>query len=528
MLLASCKSPLDEPAYLRSEELRQHLQQIDPVDLTQVADAVHAPDETQPLQPAALPPAESKLSLEQCRVMVLANNLELQVELLNPAIAAQSVSEQEARFEALFFANSSYARTDTPTATTLSGSQTKAVQNDMGVDLPLQTGGNLRFNLAANQFKTDNVFSTLNPSYATDASISLSQNLLRGAGIRANTHAIRLAQYQHQQANAATHLAVIRILANTDRAYWRLQAARQVLQVRQAEHELAVVQLEKARRMVDSGELAEIEITRAESGVAERLSAIITAENTVRLEQRALKRMLNDAGLPMDGPTAVIPTTDANPVRYDFAPEKLVSMAMDGRMELLELELQLAQQASTLHFERNAALPLALLDYTYNFNGLGRTYGNSFDMLSDRDFADYRLGLRVEVPLGNEAARSRVRRAILHRMQTLSSVEQRKALIEEEVLNAADQLASSWQQILAARQSAILAHRTFMAEQRQFEQGLRTSTDVLDAQARYSDAQAAEVRAIAEYQIAQIDLAYATGSILGADQVRWESRGIEQ
>jgi outer membrane protein TolC len=68
----------------------------------------------------------------------------------------------------------------------------------------------------------------------------------------------------------------------------------------------------------------------------------------------------------------------------------------------------------------------------------------------------------------------------------------------------------------------ILSERNLKAEQRQFELGLQTSTEVLDAQTSFANAQSAEIRAIVEYQIAQIDLAYATGTLLGAAQVHWE------
>jgi hypothetical protein len=69
-----------------------------------------------------------------------------------------------------------------------------------------------------------------------------------------------------------------------------------------------------------------------------------------------------------------------------------------------------------------------------------------------------------------------------------------------------------------------LAGHVFEAEQRQFEHEMRTSTDVLDAQIKFADAQSAEVRALAEYQIALVDLAYATGTLLGAAKVQWDPR----
>ena len=49
-----------------------------------------------------------------------------------------------------------------------------------------------------------------------------------------------------------------------------------------------------------------------------------------------------------------------------------------------------------------------------------------------------------------------------------------------------------------------------------------TSTDVLEAQANFADAQSAEIQALAEYQISLVDLAYATGILLGSAKVRWE------
>jgi outer membrane protein TolC len=91
-----------------------------------------------------------------------------------------------------------------------------------------------------------------------------------------------------------------------------------------------------------------------------------------------------------------------------------------------------------------------------------------------------------------------------------------------EVLGAVEQLEANWQSILASRQNAILAGRLYEAEKRQFTAGLRTSTDVLNQQAKFANAQSAEIRALTEYQIAQVDLEYATGTLLGAAKVRWE------
>jgi len=471
-----------------------------------------------------VPPKELELTLERCRALTLENNLELKVQLINPTIAAEKVNEQEAQFEALFFSNMGLAKTDTPVASyiDISGSKVDYSYMDLGVRVPLRTGGNVTFDLADNRTKTDSIYSIFNPSYGSDFSVSLSQPLLQGAGKRANTYSIRIAEYERQITDTRTKLEVIRIIANVDRVYWRLYAARRELDVREKQYDQADLLYQQAGRFVVAGEKPEIEIFRTEAGVAQQLEAIILAENNVRDRERDLKRTLNKAGLEMKTPTVLIPATEPDPVLYKLEKQQLVTTAIDNRMEMLELELQIAEDIATVDYMQSQSLPLVTMDYKYNVNGLGATRDDSFELLYDNRFEDHRLGLQVWIPLGNEGGKSRLRQAFYQRRQRLASRDSRKAIIELEVLNAIDQLEANWQRVLASRQRTILDGRLFEAEKRQFELGLGTSTDVLEAQTNFADAQSAEILALSEYQIALVDLAYATGTLLGAAKIRWE------
>jgi outer membrane protein TolC len=346
--------------------------------------------------------------------------------------------------------------------------------------------------------------------------------LLRNAGQWVNTYSIRIVAYERDITDARTRLDVITVLAAVDRVYWRLYAARKELEVREQQYQLAQTQLERARRLVRAGQRPEVEILRAEAGVAQQLEAIIIAENNLRDREREIKRVLHKAGLDVETPTVLVPTTSPDPVRYEVDRARLVRTALESRMELLELQLLLLQDSSTIDFARNQTLPLVTLGYTYNISGLGASQMDSLDLLVDSDFVDHRGTLQMVVPLGNEAAQSQLRQAIYQRRQRLATQASREDLIRVEVLNAVDQVEANWQRILAARQNTILNGRLYEAEERQFEQGLRTSTEVLDAQVRFADAQSAEIRALTDYQISLVDVAYATGTILGSARVRWE------
>jgi outer membrane protein TolC len=264
-----------------------------------------------------------------------------------------------------------------------------------------------------------------------------------------------------------------------------------------------------------------VEETRSEAGVAERLDGIIKAKKEMQDRQRELKQIMNETGLGVDSPAVVVPTTEPDPVLYELDRRQLTASAVENRMEMLEVELQIAQDLSTVQYYENQALPLVALDYTYNMNGLGATRSNAYDMMFDRNFESHTVGMNLIVPLGNEAAKNRLLEAQYRKRQRLVTKENRRIQIEMEVLGAIEQLEANWQSILAARQNAILAGRVYEAEKRQFQAGLRTATDVLDAQAKFANAQSAEIKSLTEYQIAQIDLAYATGTLLGAAKVCW-------
>ena len=526
LLLAGCKSEEQLYGMHRVTVAQRTIHEIEPLQLNRAdGEAPPKPDANEPS------PKKTELSLEQCRAWALENNLGLKAQLINPSIAAERLSAEEAKFESSFYlrplpqVEGVYRKNDQPAVglqDEIQGSKSEIVGADFGVQVPLRTGGTVVFDAVDARVKTDAVGTRFNPYYTSGLAVSISQPLLRDAGQWVNTHSIRIAAFDRQITDARTRLEVINVLAAMDRVYWRLYAARKELEVREQQYELARAQFEQAQRLVDAGQRAQVEVIRAEAGVAQQLEAIIIAENNLRDRERELKRVIRKTGLDMQTPTVLIPQTPPDPVRYELERPRLVRMAIDGRMELLELQLQLLQDASTVDFARNQTLPLASLTYTYNISGLGETRNESYDMLFSSDFANHRLGVQMLVPVGNEAARSRLRQTLYQRRQRLATRANREDLIKLEVLNAIDQVEASWQRILAARQNSILNGRLYEAERRQFTQGLRTSTEVLDAQIKFADAQSAEIRALAEYQIALVDLAYATGTLLGAARIRWD------
>ena len=473
----------------------------------------------------AVPADAVSLSLADVRSAVLANNLDLRTALVDPAIARANLSAEEAKFENVFFA--SYDRSNNSVFADLATGQPAETEAfDAGLRIPLATGGDI--NLSAPLSRTGDGFNFGTPGedWLAALDFSMSQPLLRGAGVDANTHSIRVAGWQGQIVDARTKLESIRVLSNAEKAYWNVYSAYRELGVRRSQYEVAVRQLERAKRLVAAGDAPEIEVVRAESGIGRTLEQIIVADSNLRIRQRSLKRLMNREDLPVSEATPLKPASDPNPVSLTLEGNSLAEEAVANRMEMLELELQLAIDQSEIGFRRNAALPLFVLDYGYNLQGTGADFQDAYASLGNAD--SFEVGLRAEIPLGNEAAESRVNAAILQRVQRLGTREARRQAIRTEVFDALDAITQSWQRILAARLESVLAARTLAAEERQFDVGERTSTDVLQASANLADAQSREVAALASYQIALVDLAFATGNSLGAARIRWEPFSMDE
>jgi outer membrane protein TolC len=250
------------------------------------------------------------------------------------------------------------------------------------------------------------------------------------------------------------------------------------------------------------------------------LENLILADAALRNRQRDLKRIMNDPDMPMSDGCALIPATQPNPLGLQLDANILADGAVRNRMEMLELELQLAVDATNVEVARNGTLPLFTVDYSYQMLGAGSGIADSFGNIGDAD--QYTVAARAEIPIGNEARMSQLRRAVLQRVQRMATKDARALAIRQEVLNAVDAIDTSWQRILAARLESILAARTYEAEKRQFDVGLRNSIDVLEAASRLGDAQTREVNALSGYEIALIDAAFATGTVVGGSRVRWD------
>lgn len=471
-------------------------------------------------------------SISDIRAKALKNNLSIEVAKIDPAIAGAALRQEQAKFDNIIFAYAQQSNRDTPRISSdnigiksngsLDGEGKLSILEQnirttdiaAGVKVPLRTGGTVTLSSPIESKRDKGIFGS--EEYRSAMRFSISQPLLRNAGKSVNEASIRVSEFNQQAIQYKTKLLAIRIIAMTDKSYWSLYEAWAQLDVRRQQYRLAIQNLNMVKRRVTEGLTAAIELNRAEIGVADRMEALIIAETNLKLAQRQLRFYMNDMDTEDRQPNIINTITEPNLVRYEFDREKLLNEALSARLELLELEVKLAADAINIQYLENQTLPLFTLDYQYGaLSPSANNFGNVYQNTLSGQFNDWSVGLKFEMPFTNEVNKGRLEEAVQQRNKRLATKQLQTLTVKKEIYDALDQVENNWQRILAARQQVVIAGLNYDAELKQFNEGLRTMTEVLETLTRLGEAQIKEVRAVSDYQASFVDTAYATGTILG-------------
>lgn len=504
------------------------------IDIGKALNAVDRGGDTSQLASTMSEQTTQSLTIADVRTKALKNNLTIKVAQIAPLISGAEVREEQAKFDNIIFAYAKYGEIDSPKISgdtvefksdnlSLDGQQVKlstvaqdkrSLSLEAGIRIPLRTGGSVTLSSPLENKSSRGRFDS--DEYRSAMRFSMSQPLLRNAGVKVNEASIRIAEYSQQAVQLKTRLQSIRVIAIVDKAYWALYEAWGQLDVRRQQFEYANQNLSMVKHRVREGLSAAVEINRAEIGVADRMDALIVAETNLKLAQRQLRFYMNDMAEDAIQTGTVVPATQPSLLKYEFNRNKLLDDALSGRVELLEQEIQLAADLTKIDYLENQTLPLFSLDYQYGaLSNTNSNFGQNYRNVLNGDFNDWSIGLKFEMPMTNEARKAQLDYAVQQRNQRLATKSLQILTVKKEIYDALDYVDQNWQRILAARQQVLIAGLNYEAELKQFNEGLRTMTEVLETLTRLGEAQAKEVRAIADYQVALIDTAYATGTLLG-------------
>jgi outer membrane protein TolC len=469
------------------------------------------------------------ISLVECRSLTLTKNLDLQADFISPQIAQQQVLAQQAKFESTFNLSVNDTRTVSPNF--YGGQSTSTYVSDSltvtpSLAIPLQSGGtvSLDWSLLTNVYDSGDQGGT-GSSAQTQVSLTLQQPLLRNAWMDYNEASIVLAQVGEGSAAATTQLAVINALVDTENLYWGLYLAWERLQVQLEIYKRTKSILADSREMVERNQGSISSVYNFEVSLASSVISVIDAERDLKLASRALKSKMQDPAISLDSSHALRPTSKPVLIAFDFNRDKLVSLAMANRADLLQMELDQVSDAVNVLMAENQMLPDLSIIAGYSLNGISAQNQSintaTQNLYDDRSPNGWQIGLTASVPLGNEAAIAAYQSALLMRLQSIADIRSQEILVTREVLDAVDRLNAGWELILTSRYKVAAAQRNVDAMSTLFQLGERTSSDVANAIFLLSEAKIQNAQSEATYQINLAALAKSAGCLMGHAGIEW-------
>lgn len=289
---------------------------------------------------------------------------------------------------------------------------------------------------------------------------------------------------------------------NVRSSYYSLLRAESLVRVSEAAVAQSQEALRVARSQFSAGTVAQFDVLRAQTQLANNQQTLISARNQVALSKNAFANSLGiDPGTPVDlAPPTETKEKDALPTLEEA---KLIAAALATRPEARQAEISLTKAAKNIQLNGKGLAPSlgASLSANYNPNPA---------FISNQTTGSVSVGLTVPLSDGGaskaqtEAARSDKRAAEIQKEQYQNGIkaEVQQALIA--VRDAHERAQTAWGAVEQAREAYRIA-------QVRFREGVDTQLSVNDAQTSLIQAETNIVNARYDYLTALARLDRALG-----------------
>jgi outer membrane protein TolC len=342
----------------------------------------------------------------------------------------------------------------------------------------------------------------LGPFKNFDARLFLSQRVFDLSAIRnyqAGKTGVRVAELQEA-------LAREQVASRTGISYLEALRADRAVVAAQANVELAQALLQLAQDQRNAGVATGVDVTRAQTRLAEQQVALAQAQTDSEQARLNLQRLI---GLPLGSPLTL---TDQLRFVEDPSPsvDTAVAQAAHDRREIQVAEEE--SRAAQLEAQAARAEHLPSLEVVGNYGSSGIT-PSSFDLPTRR------VAVQLNVPIFNGGlTRGRVTAAASRQRQTELTLADVRGQVEEDVRLALTTLRTAAVQVRAAEESVTLAQRELEMSRDRFRAGVADNLEVITAQVSLANARFAQVNALAQHNAARLNLAAALGR---AETFRW-------
>jgi len=408
----------------------------------------------------------------------------------------------------------------------------------------------LQYSAGITQTRTYNnvIINTYNPYYLAVLNLSVTQPLLRNAGMNAVKHQLKLSFITADYDKAQALVDASNTIAQVEDAYWDLVAAWRNVAIQEEALSQAVDQQRSVVRLARRGAAPPVTAIESETQVANFQSQVFSAlQNVSQLQNRLKGLIVADPGDPI-WRANLVPSSPVQELPSTGDLDQIVALAEVQRPEVKQVVDQRRVADLDLAYAKNQELPqvdvvaqyfsngfAGLLAPVPKFESLGcnlpfggcptpppqsqGTMAQAYHNMWSGAYPEFNIGVVVNIPLENNGARGLKQTAYQEQDQAQIERQSLDQRIETEARNALQTYQSALSRLSSAGQARAAAESVYASEVRRFHNGESTTFLVLQRQVQLAQARGQELQAQTDLNKAVVELQRVEGSILTANGV---------
>ncbi|MDO8536460.1 MAG: TolC family protein [Candidatus Omnitrophota bacterium] len=474
---------------------------------------------------SAKTPETLELAMVDCVAMALKSNSEISIKRITPHIEDNNVLIQKSRFEPHFTFDSALSdSTEQDPDAFLDANILKSRIGtfDFGYNQKFTTGANLELDFFNTRTSTNSPVLIPQPSYESEAQITVTQPLLKGAGVAVNSADFRIAKNNKLKSVQDFKTEVIRVLTNVKKSYYDFQYSREQYIVAQKSlsrvEDLHRINKEKYTK----GLASDIDIIQSEAEVARIRQALYEAESIMRLAEDSLKLIINLVDDPALWNARIVLLEGLDYEKREVDLPEAIRTAFIYRPDYEAAKIDLRNRDISIVVTSNGMLPTINLLASFGLNGLDAIYAKDLANVGGGKYNNWTVGVNVDVPLIGDENRGKYERSKSEKEQALLAFQRLEQKIILDVRNVVRDIDINYRKLEASKISKESEDKNYAAQEMRFSSGLVSTLDIVIYQERLARAEVSYVKSIIDYNVSLIELSRAQGTMLFDDNITLE------
>ncbi|MBA0085324.1 MAG: TolC family protein, partial [Acidobacteria bacterium Pan2503] len=331
-----------------------------------------------------------ELSLKNYLALVMANNTDVQLQLISLEIPKASILQQYGAWDPKATAQFSTTRATTiPTNATTAqnaASLTKSLAQPYSLQYTQTLPEGLQYTAQFAGAKTSqtNSFNNYNPALTANLRVSVTQPLLQNRGSYVNRIPLMVAQVGLKMSESQQAQQLLTLINTAETAYWNVISARENLKVADSGRTNADEFLKYMQKQLDLGALSPLDIYNPQQSLAAADLTVSQAKFNLVQAEDALRHQM---GADLDPEIRQLPINLTEGV--DLGPadsiavdaEREVSKAVMNHPAILQALEKLDSDDLGIQSAKNGLLPNLSLSMYYQANGTGGVYDSAHSTL---------------------------------------------------------------------------------------------------------------------------------------------------